>query len=86
MGATQYTAAQLDEMLVNKQISCAIYRLNSCYVQIHSDGNEDYLAYGSNVWGAAKLNPKDIEIYESGLDEAELDVDMTLKYCEFKEA
>lgn len=80
-----YTAEQLDEMLVDGKISCAIYRLDSCYVQVFRDGNEDYLPFGSNLWGGATLNEKDEEIYNSGLGKKELDVEMTLEYAEFIE-
>ena len=48
-------------------------------------GNEDYLPFGSNLWGGATLNEKDEEIYNSGLGKKELDVEMTLEYAEFIE-
>jgi hypothetical protein len=72
----------IDEMAADKEISQAIYALDSCYVQIYKNGNENYLPFYSNLWGSATLTEKDQEIYDSGIGSQELDVEMTMRSAE----
>ena len=74
------TTIALNKMVEDGKIS-GVYALDTCWVQIYPNGNEDYLKYGANSWGTAgwSLSKKDKYMYECGLGIDELDVEMTKK-------
>jgi hypothetical protein len=72
----------VNEMAVAKEISNAIYALDTCYIQIFKDGGEDYLSFGENVWGNVVLSEKDRAIYNAGVGADEIDIEKTIEYLE----
>ena len=74
------TKERLNKMVEEEKIS-GVYALDTCWVQIYPNGNEDYLQYGSNSWGTAgwSLSEKDKYMLDCGLGIEELDEEMTKK-------
>ena len=71
---------KLNELVEEGKIS-GVYALDTCFVQVHADGTEDYLKFGNSTWGTAgwSLSEKDKNMIDCGLGIEELDEGMTKK-------
>ena len=71
---------KLNKMVEDGKIS-GVYALDTCFIQVHTDGTEDHLKFGNSTWGLAgwSLSEKDQYIYDCGLGIEELDAEMTKK-------